>query len=153
MQDTDIIEDLINVPILSELSPAELKVVAPYWSYVHLEQSDILFSEGDPADALYYVLEGEFIIYKDSDGAIPVELTRVKKNQFFGEQAVLENSVRSGTLQASEPSRVLTLSKDGFYEIIDKYPRVGVILLKGLARYLSMQLKKTTGQYVSICEK
>lgn len=152
MQDTDIVEDLINVPILSELSPSELKTVAPYWSYVFLEKSDILFSEGDPANALYYVLEGEFIIYKDSNGAIPIELTRVKKNQFFGEQAVLENSVRSGTLQASEPSRVLTLSKDGFYEIIDKYPRIGVILLKGLARYLSLQLKKTTGQYVAICE-
>ena len=28
MADTDIIEDLINVPILAELSPAELKIVA-----------------------------------------------------------------------------------------------------------------------------
>ena len=28
MTDTDIIEDLINVPILSELSPSELKIVA-----------------------------------------------------------------------------------------------------------------------------
>ena len=58
MQDTDIVEDLINVPILSELSPSELKTVAPYWSYVFLEKSDILFSEGDPANELYYVLEG-----------------------------------------------------------------------------------------------
>ena len=152
MKDTDIIEDLINVPILSELSPSELKIVAPYWSYVFLEKSDILFSEGDAADAIYYVLDGEFIIYKDNNGAIPLELTRVKKNQFFGEQAVLENSVRSGTLQAAESSRVLTLSKDGFYEIIDKYPRIGVILLKGLARYISLQLRKTTGQYVAACE-
>ena len=98
-------------------------------------------------------MDGEFIIYKDNNGAIPLELTRVKKNQFFGEQAVLENSVRSGTLQAAEPSRVLTLSKDGFYEIIEKYPHVGVVLLKGLARYLSLQLKKTTGQYVAVCER
>lgn len=152
MEATEILEDLINVPILSELSSQELKVVAPYWRYVFLEKSDILFSEGDPADAIYYVVEGEFIIYKDNNGAIPLELTHVKCGQFFGEQAVLENSVRSGTLQAAEPSKILTLSKDGFYEIIDKYPHVGVILLKGLARYLSLQLRKTTGQYVAICE-
>lgn len=147
-----ILEDLINVPILAELSPQELKTVAPYWQYIFLEKSDILFSEGDPADAIYYVLKGEFIIYKDNNGAIPIELTRVKKNQFFGEQAVLEKSVRSGTLQASEASQVLMLSNDGFYEIIEKYPHIGVILLKGLARYLSLQLRKTTGQYVAICE-
>lgn len=153
MKVTDVIEDLINVPILSELSPPELKIVAPYWSYVFLKKSDILFAEGDPADALYYVLDGEFIIYKDNNGAIPVELMRVKKNQFFGEQAVLENSFRSGTLQAAESSRVLVLSKDGFYEIIDKYPHIGVILLKGLSRYLSLQLRKTTGQYVAIYEE
>ncbi len=148
-----ILEDLINVPILSDLSEQEMKTIAPYWQYVFLEPSDILFSEGDAADGLYYVLDGELIIYKDKEEAIPVELTHVKRNQFFGEQAVLEKSQRSGTLQAVEGTRLLMLSNQGFYEILDKHPHIGVVLLKGIARYLSLQLRKTTGQYVSICER
>ena len=153
IMDENILADLVNVPILTELSPQELNIIAPYWHYVFLQPSDILFSEGDPADGLYYVLEGEFIIYKNNDGAIPLELTHVKQHQFFGEQAVLENSYRSGTLQASEASRILMISNDGFYEILEKYPHIGVILLKGIARYLSLQLRKTTGQYVAIFER
>jgi len=149
----NILEDLVNVPILAELSKEELNTIAPYWHYVFLQPSDILFSEGDPADGLYYVLEGEFIIYKGNNEAIPLELTHVKPHQFFGEQAVLENSFRSGTLQASEASRILMLSNEGFYEIINKYPHIGVILLKGIARYLSLQLRETTGQYIAIFEK
>lgn len=148
-----ILEDLREVPILSELAEEELKLVAPYWQYLILEAGEIIFSEGDPADAIYYVLDGELIIYKNNEGAIPLELAHVTKHQFFGEQAVLENSVRSGTLQASQPSRLLVLSKQGFYEIIEKHMHIGVILLKGIARYLSLQLRKTTGQYVAICER
>lgn len=150
MQD-GILKDLASVPILVELSQEELETIASYWEYKTLESNDILFSEGDVADAIYYVVEGEFVIYKDSSGPIPMELTRVKKDQFFGEQAVLEKSVRSGTLQAAEPSCVLMLSKDNFYEIINKYPHIGVVLLKGIARYLSMQLRATTGQFVNAC--
>lgn len=148
--DENILEDLINVPILSELSSDEIKLIAPYWHYLYLESNEILFSEGDVADAIYYVLEGEFVIYKDNNGAIPVELTRVKAHQFFGEQAVLEESLRSGTLQATEASRVLQLTSHDFYEILNKHSYTGVVLLKGIARYLSLQLRKTTGQYVSI---
>ena len=82
-----------------------------------------------------------------------MELAHVTSHQFFGEQAVLEDSIRSGTLQSSQQSRLLVLSKEGFYEILEKYTHVGVILLKGIARYLSLQLRETTGQYVAICER
>ena len=151
--DANILDDLRNVPILSELSKEELELVAPYWQYLVVEAGEIIFSEGDPADAIYYVLDGELIIYKNNEGAIPLELAHVTSHQFFGEQAVLEDSVRSGTLQASQSSRLLVLSKQGFYEILEKYMHVGVILLKGIARYLSLQLRETTGQYVAICER
>ena len=149
----NVLDELINVPILEELNAEELKVVEPYWHYLEIPASEILFSEGDVADALYYVLDGELIIYKANDDAIPLEIARVVPHQFFGEQAVLDNSIRSGTLQAAEASRLLVLSKDDFYTIIEKYPRIGVILQKGLARYLSLQLRKTTGQFVAIHQR
>ena len=63
--DANILEDLTNVPILSELSKEELELVAPYWQYLVVDAGEIIFSEGDPADAIYYVLEGELIIYKN----------------------------------------------------------------------------------------
>lgn len=150
MTDSNILDELTHIPILEELSQDELKIVAPYWQYLDLPPTEILFSEGDPADALYYVLEGELIIYKSNNTAIPFEIARVVANQFFGEQAVLDNTIRSGTLQAAEMSRLLVLKKDDFYAIIEKYQHIGVILLKGLARYLSLQLRKTTGQFIAI---
>ncbi|MDR0393017.1 MAG: cyclic nucleotide-binding domain-containing protein [Puniceicoccales bacterium] len=150
MTESSIFDELTQVPILEELSQEELKIVAPYWHYLDLPPSEILFSEGDSADALYYVLEGELIIYKGNNSAIPFEISRVVANQFFGEQAVLDNTVRSGTLQAATTTRLLVLKKDDFYEIIEKYQYIGVILLKGLARYLSLQLRKTTGQFLAI---
>ena len=150
MSEEDILDSLINVPILSDLSGEDLKKVAPYWHFLELPSKEILFEEGDPADALYYVLSGKLVIYKNHEEAIPVELARVSEKQFFGEQAVLEDSVRSGTLQAIVDTRLLVSTKDGFYEILEKHPRVGVVLLKGLARYLSLQLRRTTGQFVAL---
>jgi CRP-like cAMP-binding protein len=146
----DMLKILADVPILAELSAEELQIIAPYWQCITLPKSEMVFSEGDPADALYFILEGELIIYKDGEGAIPLEIARVVAGQFVGEQAVLENSVRSCGLQTAMDSKLLTINKDSFYEIVDKYPRIGVPLLKGIARYLSLQLRKTTGQYVSI---
>lgn len=150
MHTESILDELINIPILADLSQQELKIVGRYWDFHVLPQSEILFSEGDSADALYYVLAGNLVIYKDTQSAIPLEIARVGPQQFLGELAVLEDSFRSGTVQAATDAELLLLRKTDFYKLIDQYPRIGVILLKGLARIISLQLRNTTGQFVAI---
>ena len=135
---------------MQELGARELAIVAPYWEHRILAKAEILFREGDPADALYYVVGGELVLYKETDDAMPLELARIGKGQFLGELAILEDSFRSGTIQSIKETQLISIKKDDFYELIDKNPKIGVIILRGLARVISLQLRNTTGQFVAI---
>jgi len=142
----DVLDILINIPILTELNSDELRIVGRFFDQVKLPKGQILFSEGDAGDALYYILSGRLIIYKDCGDAMPVEITRVNAGQFLGELAILEDSFRSATVQAAVDTDLLLIQKTHFYDLLERYPKIGVVLLRGLARMISLQLRNTTGQ-------
>ncbi len=142
----DVLDTLINIPILADLSSEELRIVSRFFDQLKLAKGQLLFSEGDAGDALYYVLSGRLIIYKDRGDAMPVEITRVNAGQFLGELAILEDSFRSATVQAAVDTELMSIQKKHFYELLERYPKIGVVLLRGLARMISLQLRNTTGQ-------
>lgn len=76
---------------------------------VSLAQGEVLFSEGDPGELAYVVVEGEIEIIR---GAGPSEelVARVGAGSYFGELAPVLKLPRTATARAAVPSRVLAMS-------------------------------------------
>jgi len=51
---------------------------------------------------------------------------------------------RSATVKARVSSTLLILTRKGFEEMLDQHPQIGIKILKGLAKFLSMNLRKTS---------
>jgi voltage-gated potassium channel len=76
----------------------------------------IISAAGARADAMYFVVSGEV------EANLANRKIRFRTGDFFGELALLEETMRAATVVAVEPSRVLTLSVDDFNHLLTKHP-------------------------------
>ena len=94
-----------TVPLLHGLSTEVLKSLAQCAKPLTFLAGDIIIGEGERGDALYIVIHGMLVVYKQK--AIIAEL---KNGDFFGEMALLGDHVRTATVKAKHASTLLRLS-------------------------------------------
>jgi CRP/FNR family transcriptional regulator, cyclic AMP receptor protein len=60
---------------------------------------DVVFKQGDWADAMYIVRRGKVRIYRDQEGK-ETTLATIPQGKFFGEMAIFDGKPRSASAQA-----------------------------------------------------
>ena len=86
-----------------------------------------IIEQGDIGDALYVVVEGEAIVYRE--GQPRHQINRLGEGDVFGEIALLTNLARSATVQAVSPCTILRISRDLVTELISAERHVLTVLL------------------------
>ena len=143
-----IIDSLIDSPLFYGLGEDELKVVAGHVDYSKIEAGGILFREGDRGDSVCFVLEGTVDIIKESSPGGEVVLTSLPKGRSIGEMSVIDNFPRSATAKARTETSLLTLTQKTFDQILKNHPEIGIKILIGISRHLSLKLRKTSSRLV-----
>jgi len=59
-----------------------------------------------------------------------------------GAACILDGGRRAATVVASEPSELITLSRDHLEELIESQPKLAAKLLKGILSLVSLRLRK-----------
>jgi serine/threonine protein phosphatase PrpC len=121
------------------LSYRELVRVANVTSVVDAAAGEVVFHAGDPGETMYVVASGRVRLTKDE-----VMVANLTKGQHFGEMALVDRSTRSLTATAIEPTRLVTVRRKDFYEIIKKEPELATKLLWSFVQVLGARLRKTT---------
>lgn len=98
-----------------------------------------IFREGDPGYEMFIIFSGTVRIFR-TVGGVQEELARLKKGDFFGEMAVLEDfPQRSATAEAVTEVEVLRLGKSDLEAFLAN-PKAAL----GLLERLSARLRETT---------
>ena len=140
-----IIEFLIlNIPIFERFKDSELKIIEKYMNLIEINQGDTLFKEGDLGDFVCFIVDGSLDVLKKSEDGEEFILSTLSKGESLGEMAIVDELPRSATVRASSKSILFTLSKESFSYILDKHSDLGVKILKGIARLLSLHLRETS---------
>jgi CRP/FNR family cyclic AMP-dependent transcriptional regulator len=127
-------EALIKVPFFSNLNRREVNSLAKRLIIRRFGPDQIVFHLGDPAGLLYIITNGKVkITYSSADGQEAV-LAILGAGDFFGELALLDDSPRSATAEAIEPTETLTLHRDEFLKFLDSNPEFARHVLNILAR-------------------
>ncbi len=127
-------EALKQVPFFNKLNQVEASSLAERLVSRRFGPDQIIFHLGDPAGLLYIITTGKVkISYSSPDGQEAV-LAILGSGDFFGELALLDDSPRSATAEAIEPTDTLTLHRDEFLEFIDNNPSFSHHVLNILAR-------------------
>ncbi len=114
---------------------------------------ETIFWEGEPGVGMYVVLEGSIGIYKESLEAGREELATLKRGEFLGELALLDESPRSASAVALEKSVILGLFRPDLMELIERKPRLGNRFLFQLASLIGERLKHTNEELQALWTK
>ena len=143
MADNDTINKLRGLSFFSGLDDEQLEAVSQYVEHLYLEPDAVVFNEGDSGDSVYFIEIGSLEVSMDSDWGESINLATLSDGSSFGEMSVIDDLPRSATVKATTESSVLSLKKADFEKILDEHPKIGVILLKGLARFLCTHLRES----------
>lgn len=108
----------------------------------------VLFHEGDPGDAVYFLATGAVEIYKGRDEA-PHVLAVLEPPEFFGEMAVLSEGLRSSSARTKTDCVLLTLGSPAVRVIVEKVPDASFSFFRVLCR----RLDRTNEYVASLREK
>jgi CRP/FNR family cyclic AMP-dependent transcriptional regulator len=73
---------------------------------------EVIYAQGDPADALYYIIEGSVRVTVLSEHGKEGGLAMLGRGDFFGEACLSGRSARTSTLTATSPSEIVRFNKD-----------------------------------------
>ncbi len=138
------IDYLINIALFDELTPNELGITAEYMNFFEFEKGKTLFKEGDKGDYVCFIVKGGVEIIKSTATAKRAVIATIRKGSTLGEMSIIDNTPRSATARAKQNTTLVILSKRGFNTILEKHPRIGIKILKGIARLLSLNMRRTS---------
>ena len=135
---------LRQVELFQGIDGAELKLIAREMTEQLYADGEVVFREGDTGDRLFMLLSGIMHVYVERDNNV-ISYNRLQAGEFFGEMALLEDVPRSATVQAEAPSTCLTLSRQGFMDLMNRHPQTVFKIMKGLVprlRRTNVQLQE-----------
>ncbi len=109
-------------PVFSLVPLALLTEVLSEFRMVELKAGETLVSEGGPGDAVYVVESGRFVVNTGS-GELATDIGYVRAGDVVGERACMSAGLRSATVVATTPSRVVRLEAAAFRRLLAESPR------------------------------
>ena len=138
-----LLKRLRTIPIFEHVQGDELSDVAALMTQRSVPSGYTLVTEGEAGDEMFILLEGRVRISKmtlDQD-RYTVAVLDSETTPFFGELALLDQDRRSATIETVEDSELLVLSREDFDRFGDEHPRVGLAIVRALARRVSEHLR------------
>lgn len=126
-----------KVPIFDNLNCDELEEIASKIVQKEFKKGDVIFSEGNDAETLYFVNEGRIKLYKyNKDGKEQI-LHMISDGEFFGELNLIKTSDYKFNAKSIEKTKVCTLNKYEMKDIIMKNPEIAIKLLESAGERLA----------------
>jgi predicted acylesterase/phospholipase RssA/CRP-like cAMP-binding protein len=127
---------LASTELFHGTDPALLEHCDDPANWIQLDAGQVLFRQGDPADALYLVVHGSLeVVQEDRDGGSRV-LGTLARGDALGETALLVEQGRTATVRAIRDSEVARVSRADFERLMVQDPAIGIRVARVLATRL-----------------
>lgn len=137
------VEALKRIPLFAKVEPAKLKLMAFASERAQYQPDDMLFHQGDAADAAFIILSGGADILVDTENGL-LKVADVGPGAFVGEIGILMDVPRTATIRATEKMTVLKITKELFFRMVTDFPSIGIEVMRVLAQrieHMNVQLR------------
>lgn len=144
---------LEDFSLFESFSAQERDCLRPLFLFSFMPAGTLLFEQGDQAEYLYIVADGEIVIhYKPEDGPSLV-LTRVHKDGVVGWSAVIGNPIYTSSAVCATHSQLLRVRNQDLRRFSETNPLTASLLLEQLAAVLAERLRHTHPQIMTLLEE
>ena len=110
---------LSKVEILAEVDPYEKEQLCDTLKEEEFTAGSYLVKQGDQGDRFYIIAEGKLIAEKKENPSAPVKkVFEYKEGDYFGEIALVKNTVRQASIKAETDCRVVSIDRDAFKRLL-----------------------------------
>ena len=118
-----------KVPIFRELRDDFLVRLAATMEELSFPAKHTIVKQGEEGRSLYVLVAGKVRVHIGDR-----EIIKLKREDCFGEMAVLDTEPRSASVTTLEPCDCLMLTQQQLYEAIDETPGIAVNIIRLLSR-------------------
>jgi voltage-gated potassium channel len=105
-----------NVPLFAGLDAARIAEIARLLKHQVVPAQFVVVRRGDPADAMFFIMAGEVQV------DIPPTPVRLGRGQYFGEIALIRDTVRTATVTTLTECQLLSLDVADFRRLLENNP-------------------------------
>jgi CRP/FNR family cyclic AMP-dependent transcriptional regulator len=139
MVDDDILKD---VALFSNLEDRQLTLIKGLLREAQYSPGTRIIEEGTVGVSVFIIVSGKVKIYL-SFGEEQIELTKLGPGEFFGEMSLIDDHAAVATVEAEEPTSVVTLTRADFKALLSSSTEISEKLWESLARDLNSKIRKT----------
>jgi CRP/FNR family transcriptional regulator, nitrogen oxide reductase regulator len=123
------LEILSQVPFFSMLTGRDMELINRQFTERGYLPQEVVYYSGDPAERLYVVADGYIKLMEHSESGKNVLLDILVPGETLGSLSTLPDDEYQDTAQAQIAACVLSIEKNLFRNILEKYPAVTLALL------------------------
>ena len=135
---------LASIPLFRGIDLAKRKLVAMSSDRINFVAGDTVFNEGDVADAVFMMIQGQVKVIKENAEA-SIELAEIKGSALLGETGVILTRRRSATIVAIADCTMLRIEGQVFIDLLEQVPQITL----ALARELAERLERSNNQILA----
>jgi len=123
--------------LLESMPETTWKSIDAVCSRLKLDAKEIVYKQGDPADAVYIVASGVVeVVTFSPDGKQSRTVASMSQGDFFGDLAVFTKHNRLATVRTREASEVWRIGTEDFLGLMKTIPELGLFFSRTLAQRL-----------------
>ncbi|MBX5484514.1 MAG: Stp1/IreP family PP2C-type Ser/Thr phosphatase [Myxococcaceae bacterium] len=134
-------EALRKIPLFRHLTYKEQTAVLSIATTRTFPSGREIVIEGQPGEELFIVIRGRVAIEKNG-----VEIAELRAGGHFGEMGLIDNAPRSATVRATEPTRVMVISRPDLMNLMKRESILAVKMLWSFVQVLSDRLRATNAE-------
>ena len=123
-------------PLFSGLGHEAAERIAELCVRRTLSDGQILFTKGDPGEALYGVRRGRILIRTSTSSGKQLTLNVLGSGDIFGEIALLDGHPRTADAVASGPTELFMIRRSDFRQLLERQPEIAQRLIELLCERL-----------------
>ena len=139
--ETAICKLLKKVPIFQELNGRELhKIEQMLYGPRNWRAGETIINQGDPGLGMYIVVSGQVRIVQMGDDGFEQQLATLTRGNFFGAQALVDESPRPASAYSLQPCSLLVFCRPDLLELLETNTSLALKMVKGLAQAVSADI-------------
>lgn len=128
--------NLLRSHVFRDLHPDRLAEVARSVRNVVVGPRQLIFNEGDQADALYIISSGKVRVFVKHDTGMERVLSILGPGDSFGEVALITGETRTASVESIERTELMALPKPQFDALLEQCPEIARKFMRQMRTWL-----------------
>ncbi len=144
---------LIRFALIEDFSEEHVEVLKPIIEDVRFDTDQVIFYQGDPANYLYFVLDGKVSIrFKPEDGP-ELKVSDVDRGDVFGWSSAMGSHMYTSSAICLESGLFIRVEGEDLKNLCQEHPETGILILNRLAGVIAKRLRGTHEQVVALLHR